>query len=78
MKKIKRNWMSQTHNHLFLDAIKNMDQEDLQVAFNSELSPCKVVPVSDDAFTYIIMPIRTSDFQESQAESAAQKEEVAV
>lgn len=59
---------------LIQDAVKNMDQEDLLVAFNTELSPCKIVPVADDSFTYIIMPIRTSDAQESKPE--AKKQEV--
>ena len=48
---------------LVLDVIKNSESEFLKLSFNNELSPCKVEEVGNDDFIYIIMPIRTSDFQ---------------
>ncbi len=50
---------------LILDSIKNLEMDDLRVEFDNELSPCLVKPVSDQDYKYIIMPIRTSDFQQS-------------
>jgi DNA polymerase-3 subunit beta len=48
---------------LLLDVVKVIDADELTFSFNNELSPCKLTSVSDPSFTYIIMPIRTSDFQ---------------
>ena len=51
------------NNRLVLDVIKNIESETVKLSFNNELSPCKVEEVGNDDFIYIIMPIRTSDFQ---------------
>ncbi len=48
---------------LILDAIKLMESDDILIEFNSELSPCCIRPASDTDYTYIVMPIRTSDFE---------------
>jgi DNA polymerase III subunit beta len=50
---------------LLLDAIKTLECEDVRLSFSSELSPCKVQPLDDDSYMYIIMPIRTSEYQDS-------------
>jgi len=42
-----------------------MDSDDVMVAFNSELSPCVIRPITDDLFTYIVMPIRMSDYEKA-------------
>ena len=47
---------------LILDAIKLIESDDILIEFNSELSPCCIRPASDEDYTYIVMPIRTSDF----------------
>ncbi|MBT5954530.1 DNA polymerase III subunit beta [bacterium] len=52
---------------LILDAIKNLDDEDLVIKFSSEVSPCVIQPKNEGDYTYIIMPIRTNDFQETDA-----------
>ncbi|MBT6119991.1 DNA polymerase III subunit beta [bacterium] len=52
---------------LILDAIKNLDDEDLVMKFSSEVSPCVIQPKNESDYTYIIMPIRTNDFQETGA-----------
>ena len=48
---------------LILDVIKIIDTDEVSFLFNNELSPCQLIPISDTSFIYIIMPIRTSDFQ---------------
>ena len=50
---------------LMLDVIKIIDADEVTFSFNNELSPCKLTPLSDSSFTYVIMPIRTSGFQPS-------------
>ncbi len=51
---------------LLLDAIKNLEADDVVFSINNELSPCVIRPVNDEWYTYIIMPIRTSDFSEEE------------
>lgn len=50
---------------LILEAIKNIETDLIQIEFNGELSPCIIRPLQDDDYTYIIMPIRTSDYHQS-------------
>jgi DNA polymerase-3 subunit beta len=49
---------------LILDAIKILESEEIVLAFNNGLAPCVIQSKLDDDFNYIIMPIRTSDFQQ--------------
>jgi DNA polymerase-3 subunit beta len=48
---------------LLLDVVKTVATEDVYVAFNNELSPCKITLDDTEDFVYIIMPIRTADYQ---------------
>jgi DNA polymerase-3 subunit beta len=48
---------------LLLDVVKTVTTEDVYVAFNNELSPCKITLDDTEDFVYIIMPIRTADYQ---------------
>ncbi len=48
---------------LLLDVIKTVNTEVIQLAFNNELSPCKITINNNEDFVYIIMPIRTADYQ---------------
>ena len=48
---------------LLLDVVKTVTTEDVYVAFNDELSPCKITLDDTEDFVYIIMPIRTADYQ---------------
>lgn len=48
---------------LVLDVIKTVDVDNIKMMFNNELSPCRVEENDNDDFVYIIMPIRTSDYQ---------------
>lgn len=50
---------------LILDAVKILESDDICLEFNSGLSPCVIRSQSDTDFTYIIMPIRTSDYSEA-------------
>lgn len=47
---------------LVLDVVKTLVNENLFISFNNELSPCKITIENDDSFTYIIMPIRTTEY----------------
>ena len=55
---------------LVLDAIKTVEADDVTMAFNNELSPCVLKSGNSDDFTYIIMPIRTSDYNEGEVAAA--------
>ena len=48
---------------LLLDVIKVSSAQYLHIGFNNELSPCQITIENDDSFKYIIMPIRTTDYQ---------------
>ncbi|NQY73862.1 MAG: DNA polymerase III subunit beta [Candidatus Margulisbacteria bacterium] len=50
---------------LVMDVLKTIEADDVCMTFNSELSPCVLTQVNSDAFTYILMPIRTSDYTAS-------------
>ena len=41
------------------DVIRNVSDENLCMKFNSNISPCVVVPESGDDFIYLILPVRT-------------------
>lgn len=55
---------------LMLDVIKTLTTDDIKMSFNNELSPGKIQSISDDLFTYIIMPIRTNTYQPEQKQEA--------
>jgi DNA polymerase-3 subunit beta len=55
---------------LILDSLRHLQADDLKISFNNELGPCVIRPVSDEDYTYIIMPIRTSDYQVSRETEA--------
>lgn len=49
---------------LIVDAVKIIESDDVVISFNGGLAPCKIQPVNDESYTYIIMPIRTSDYNQ--------------
>ena len=55
---------------LLLDVVKTVEQSDLVIRFNDELSPCVIQTNESDSFYYIIMPIRTNEFQNQTEEEA--------
>lgn len=46
---------------LLLDGLRNLESDDVHFQFNQGVSPCVLRPSSSDRFTYVVMPIRTSD-----------------
>ncbi len=56
---------------LVLDVLKIIDVEQLSISFNSELSPCRFESGMDSSYLFIVMPIRTSDFQTPVSPAAA-------
>lgn len=56
---------------LILEALRTIESDDVDVTFNSELSPTVIKPVSDSDFTYIVMPIRMSDVEVPKPAAAA-------
>jgi DNA polymerase-3 subunit beta len=40
------------------DVIRNVSDENLCMKFNSNISPCVVVPENGDDFIYLILPVR--------------------
>ncbi len=48
---------------LLLDVIKTVSSDSIILSLENELSPCKVTIENDSTFTYILMPIRTTEYQ---------------
>ena len=46
----------------FLDALRNIDDEEIFVDFGTSISPCIIRPVDEDGdYTYMILPIKLKD-----------------
>jgi len=45
----------------FIDALKVIDDEEIEVKFTSNVGPCILAPVDGDSYTYMILPVRTRD-----------------
>ena len=58
---------------LVLEAIKNIETDDIAVEFNTELSPCLMKPITEEGYQYIVMPIRTSEYDSEIPSPAAPK-----
>lgn len=46
---------------LILDGLRHVESDDVHISFNQGVSPCIIRPAHSDQFTYVVMPIRTSD-----------------
>jgi DNA polymerase-3 subunit beta len=42
----------------FIDVLKTLDDEEIYLDMNSNISPCVVRPVQGDKFYYLILPVR--------------------
>ena len=51
---------------LILDVIKTVDGDDLVIKLNNGLSPCVIKAVNDETYNYVVMPIRTNEYQEKK------------
>jgi DNA polymerase III subunit beta len=49
---------------LVIDALKNTDSDDIRLNLNHGASPCLFEPISGGDYFYVVMPIRTNDFQQ--------------
>ena len=63
---------------LVLEAVRILESDDIQIEYSNGLSPCVVKAVNDDNYLYIIMPIRTSDFEQSEPARGSAREAEAV
>jgi len=41
-----------------VDVIRNVEDEDLYMHFNTSVSPCVVTPISGEEYLYLILPVR--------------------
>ena len=46
------------NNKYILDALKNGKMDEMRFLFKGPLSPCKIIPKTGDAFTYLVLPVR--------------------
>ena len=42
----------------FIDALKNIDDDEIKIEFNGNQGPCIIKPVEGDKYIYLILPIR--------------------
>ena len=45
----------------FLDALKNIEDEEIYIDFGSNISPAVIRPIVSDSYTYMILPIKLKD-----------------
>lgn len=48
------------NSRYMLDALKVIDEEDVNIFFNTAISPCLIKPAENDAYSYIVLPVRLS------------------
>lgn len=49
-------------NHKYLlDALKVIEDEEVYLDFDSEISPCVIRPIVDDKYTYMVLPVRLKE-----------------
>lgn len=48
---------------LVIDALRNMDSDDVKVSITHGTSPCLFEPASGGSYFYVVMPIRTNEYQ---------------
>ena len=44
-----------------IDALKVIDDEEINILFNSSVSPCLIRPVSGDEYEYLVLPVRITN-----------------
>ena len=44
-----------------IDAIKVIDDEEINILFNSSVSPCLIKPISGEAYEYLVLPVRITN-----------------
>lgn len=46
------------NNRYMLDALRHCEKEEVFIDFNGSLSPIQIVPIEDDSFLYLVLPVR--------------------
>lgn len=46
------------NNKYLTDALKNTECDEVKIQLNGSLSPMKIVPISGDAFVFLVLPVR--------------------
>lgn len=46
------------NSRYIMDVIRNVTEEELCMKFNSNVSPCVIVPQTGDDYLYLILPVR--------------------
>ena len=46
---------------LMMDAMRNSECDEVKMQFTNSMSPIKIVPVSGDDFTYLVMPVKMKE-----------------
>ena len=49
------------NNRYFLDALKNVDTDEVKISLNGSLSPMIITPVKGDSFVALVVPMRLSN-----------------
>ena len=44
-----------------IDALKVIDDEEINILFNSSVSPCLIKPISGEAYEYLVLPVRITN-----------------
>ena len=43
------------------EALKVISSDEIMVNLNTNVTPCTINPISDDNFTYLLLPVRVSN-----------------
>lgn len=46
------------NSRFLLDALKNCETDEVRIELGGPLSPMKVLPVTGDAFLFLVLPVR--------------------
>ncbi|MEG2814354.1 MAG: DNA polymerase III subunit beta, partial [Oscillospiraceae bacterium] len=46
------------NNKYMLEALKNTECEKIKLEINGPISPIKIVPIDDDSFLFLVLPVR--------------------
>ncbi|BED91936.1 MAG: DNA polymerase III subunit beta [Candidatus Improbicoccus pseudotrichonymphae] len=49
------------NNKYMLDALKNIDSDEVILKFSSSLKPIEIVPIQGNSFLFLILPVRTKE-----------------
>ena len=60
---------------LLQEVLKIVEQQDVTIQLNSELSPCVIKPIGDASYTHILMPIRMSEYSSTQSSDVSDVKE---